>query len=175
MIERVGPEQWELLQSARLAALADAPAAFGATLDDESSLPESSWRARTAEAAWFVATHRDIPAGLVALTGIDPDTRDSMPLVLDPPPAEIKILGMWVHAGFRSAGVADELIAQCARFAYDHGVASVTLGVFDDNARAIRFYERCGFAAMGTPKRSSAQPGRMFIDMTASAAALLTP
>ena len=52
---RLGEEDWRAWRAVRLAALADAPGAFGSTLEDEQALGEEAWRAMTRGAAIFVA------------------------------------------------------------------------------------------------------------------------
>jgi hypothetical protein len=44
-VRRVEAEEWAAARRARLAALADAPAAFASTLDRELGLDEAMWRA----------------------------------------------------------------------------------------------------------------------------------
>ncbi|HEY5845276.1 MAG TPA: hypothetical protein VIT42_00650 [Microlunatus sp.] len=43
-VEQLGGEQWADLRALRLAALADEPAAFWATLAEEAAFDESRWR-----------------------------------------------------------------------------------------------------------------------------------
>ena len=69
------PDDWRVVRHLRLGALADEPDAFGATLDEEVPLPESSWRDglagdyTTLLASWVGDDGEARPAGLCARHG----------------------------------------------------------------------------------------------------------
>ena len=50
-IRRVAPEEWGAFRDVRLAALAEAPYAFAATLDTETGYDERRWRERVSRSA----------------------------------------------------------------------------------------------------------------------------
>ncbi|MDA1241404.1 MAG: GNAT family N-acetyltransferase, partial [Chloroflexi bacterium] len=56
---------------------------------------------------------------------------------------------MWLDEDRRSQGYAEALLAAAEDFARERGVVSIELWVEDDNPRAIRVYERCGYQATG--------------------------
>ena len=92
-VRRLGGEDWAVLRAVRLLALDDAPYAFMGTLDDERAQPEAAWRERVVEQAWFVAVHREKPAGVAAggqLREPEPDVRT--------------LRSMWVAPGLRGTG-----------------------------------------------------------------------
>jgi hypothetical protein len=65
-IVRLGEEDWRAWRDVRLAALADAPAVFGTTLDQARAVQEEGWRAMIREAAIFVATTEETAVGVAA-------------------------------------------------------------------------------------------------------------
>ncbi len=46
--------------------MADAPYAFGSTLEREAALSEEDWRGRLARGRWFIAREKGEPLGMVA-------------------------------------------------------------------------------------------------------------
>jgi GNAT superfamily N-acetyltransferase len=133
---RLGEEDWRAWRAVRLAALADAPGAFGSALEHEQALGEEAWRAMTRGAAIFLAVAAGVPVGVVAGVGR--------------PAAEERGLGaMWVTPAWRSHGIAALLVRAVIDWARDEGCTRVGLWVPADGARARRFYERQGFRATG--------------------------
>jgi ribosomal protein S18 acetylase RimI-like enzyme len=59
---------------------------------------------------------------------------------------------VYVREGFHGAGLAARLVAASVEAARSRGAASVWLGVNQLNARANRFYEKQGFALVGTKR-----------------------
>ena len=55
-------------------------------------------------------------------------------------------LGMGVHAQYRAQGIGERLLRACLDKAPRKGITRVTLEVRADNERAIRLYQRVGFA-----------------------------
>jgi len=142
---RLGEEDWRAWRAVRLAALADAPGAFGSTLEHEQALGEEAWRAMTRGAAILVAVAGGIPIGVVAGVG-------------RPSAGERGLGAMWVTPAWRSHGVAALLVGAVIDWARDEGCAQVGLWVPADNARARRFCERQGFRATGHSRPFPATP-----------------
>lgn len=67
-----------------------------------------------------------------------------------PPCRSIELRRFYVERGFHGTGLADALMARVFEGARAAGAEAVWLGVFEQNPRAIRFYERCGYAAVGS-------------------------
>ena len=80
----------------------------------------------------------------------EPSDPDVAAAVASRPTAELS--KVYVLAGQHGRGVAASLIAAAVDVARDRGVASVWLGVNQRNDRANRFYEKSGFAVVGTKK-----------------------
>lgn len=141
VIERIGPDEWQLFRDLRLRALQDAPAAFGSRYDDWVAAPGSRWRDRLA----------NVPLNLVARRGGEPVGMASGVLVGED---EAELISMWVDPDARGSGVAGALIGPVVEWA---GAAGWTtyLMVRSDNARAISAYERAGFVDLGIPPGQS--------------------
>lgn len=61
-------------------------------------------------------------------------------------PGTLYVNTLWVAPDYRGTGLADDLI-ECARMtAAEAGLSGLCLHVWVENARAVRFYERHGFA-----------------------------
>ena len=136
-LRRLGSAEWDVLRAVRLAALADAPYAFMATLDDERAQDEATWRERVGDEAWFVAFDGEHPVGVAAgghLREPDPDVRT--------------LRSMWVAAPVRGEGVADRLVEAVAGWARGDGARELTLWALDAAARAQAFYARAGFSVL---------------------------
>ncbi|WP_026555790.1 GNAT family N-acetyltransferase [Arthrobacter sp. 35W] len=62
----------------------------------------------------------------------------------------IELSKCYVHPDHHGAGLAAALMAASVAHGARLGAASLWLGVNDENARAIRFYQKSGFVQMGT-------------------------
>lgn len=138
-IERMTSEGWERVRAVRLAALADAPDAFATTLEQDQARAPESWRERldNQKAATFLATSSGRDVGMVfGAPWVDR-------------PGDAGLFAMWVAPVGRGTGVASQLIDSVIEWARAGGYRRVVLEVADKNARAIRLYERHGFAPTG--------------------------
>ncbi|MFE1771293.1 GNAT family N-acetyltransferase [Streptomyces sp. NPDC059008] len=129
------PDDWALYRAVRLAALTDAPEAFGSTLGREQALTEDDWRERLAHRSQFVAEDGGEARGLVGVVPAGPGTAD--------------LVSMWVHRAARGRGAGDLLVREALRWAGDHGRPRVRLWVTEGNAHAERLYARHGFQRTG--------------------------
>lgn len=89
-------------------------------------------------------------AGYTMLVFEDPRDADVAASVSVRPVAELS--KVYVREGFHGAGVARLLMEASVDAARSRGVAGVWLGVNQFNPRANRFYEKSGFAIVGTKK-----------------------
>ena len=140
-IQRVRREEWERVRELRLRALADAPHAFGSTLERERRLGEAGWIDwiegwEGATNVMFVAERDEgwIGMALGSRTGDEP---------------EAHLYGMWVEPAWRARGVGAELVERVLSWARSWGARSVILAVTETNARAATFYEHLGFQDTG--------------------------
>lgn len=137
-VRRVEPDEWKLLREIRLAALRDAPSAFGSTYEREVEFDEDVWRTRISASGFFLAFDGTEPVGLAA------GYRDP-----DEPPAQRELVSMWVSEAARGQRVAGRLVDAVASWARDDGAREVALWVVIGNGSARRAYERLGFVANG--------------------------
>jgi ribosomal protein S18 acetylase RimI-like enzyme len=143
-VEVATPAAWREVRDLRLAALADSPDAFAATLEEEEGRPEGYWRLRLDQPdhTTFVATvtseRRPRPVGLAVL-GPSSDGGE-------------RVLGMysvWVTPDARGRGVGDALLAAATAWATGAGADRIVLDVGDHNRTAIALYTRWGFTPTG--------------------------
>jgi GNAT superfamily N-acetyltransferase len=136
VIRRLAPADWVAFREVRLAALRDAPEAFGSTAIDADKLDEAEWRRRLEQRAVFLAEVANQGAGLAA--GIEGDQ-----------PGGAELISMWVAPAWRGHGVGDRLVDAVLAWAVGERFTTVGLWVAQGNARATRLYARHGFAPTG--------------------------
>ena len=144
-IRRISPDDWQLLKSARLAALLDAPYAFGSTYAEEEVMEESDWRERIEKFPWCVAVEDGIGVGLIAIANF-------------PPKSHHEVISMWVAPDSRWTNVASDLVSTIISWAKAEGLQEITLSVAEGNDRARRFYEKLGFTVTGNRKPLRSNP-----------------
>ena len=155
MVRELTGNDWELMRDVRLAALAEAPQAFGSTYAREVSFTEAQWRGRISERSVTYLAYDETddvtPAGLAGV------------LVED---ATAEVVSMWVRPAFRGRGVGEALIEATASWAKSHSFATLFLWVTDSNAPAKRLYARCGFAPTGKSQPLPSDPSQPEIQMS---------
>jgi GNAT superfamily N-acetyltransferase len=153
VIVRLAEDAWPVLRAVRLAALADAPASFGATLAGEQAHAEQHWRDTIRTGALFVALADGSPVGMV---GGFPRLRDGA----------CGLGAMWVTPALRGRGVADRLVAAVLAWARAGHNRRVDLWAPADNPRARRFYQRQGFEPTGVTRPFPNAPGGFITQMS---------
>ena len=134
---RIGPEDWREFREVRLAALSEAPGAFGSRHADWVNASEPRWRARLTDVPFtVVARSEDGPVGVAS-------GMESGQLV--------ELISMWVAPGERGVGLAGRLINEVVMWAKAQG-RQTCLMVRDDDLGAIRAYARAGFVDRGVPE-----------------------
>ena len=134
---RVGPDEWETFRDVRLASLADAPGAFGASYADWVDAPEQRWRSRLTDVPFTIVALTD-GRGVGVVSGAQADDH-------------VELISMWVAPEHRGTGLAERLIDQVAGGPSSNG-HDTFLMVRDDNERAVRAYEKAGFVDLGVPE-----------------------
>lgn len=139
------PHEWPLYRDLRLAALRDAPDAFGSTLAREEGIPEPEWSARLAAGAAspldqpLVAKDAGRPVGLawVRIAANDLSTAT--------------IYQVWIHPEARRRGIGRLMLDTAIAWARDAGASAMELSVACGPESAIEFYRRAGFVEVGRP------------------------
>jgi len=127
-------EDWRTLKAIRLAALRDAPTAFGVTHAAAATYTDDQWRTRAAgsdTAQYMLAFAGEQAVGIVAGVIEAPD--------------EVKLIAMWVHPQHRGDGIAGRLIEAIKQSALARGHRRIVLDVAPENASAVNLYQRQGF------------------------------
>ena len=136
----VDPDEWRVWRELRLAALADAPAAFCSTLAEWSGAgdTEQRWRARLHDVALnLVLVLNGAPVGMVSATAPDGE-------------GQVELMSLWVAPAARGQGVGDEAVRQVLGWArQEYPAGRVVLYVKAANGHATRLYERHGFVDAG--------------------------
>ncbi|PJJ55752.1 GNAT family N-acetyltransferase [Compostimonas suwonensis] len=86
-------------------------------------------------------------SGYTMLVFADPHADIDSVLSLRP---TVELSKVYVHARHHGAGIAAPLMSETLAAATERGAAGVWLGVNKQNAKAIRFYEKSGFAVVGS-------------------------
>ncbi|WP_436995202.1 N-acetyltransferase family protein [Streptomyces sp. enrichment culture] len=138
-VRELTADDWADWRELRLAALAEAPYAFGARLADwqGDGDREERWRARLGvPGAHFAALLEGRPAGQVSG-------------VAEPGGEAAELISMWVGPGARGRGVGDALVRAVAGWARKAGARELRLSVMPGNERAAALYRRHGFEDLG--------------------------
>lgn len=144
-IRTLSADDWEAWSVLRLAALANAPDAFGSTFNNWVNAAEARWRGRLSIpgaidlAAYEVTESGGEERAVGMATGIP--AGDGM----------AEMISMWVDPGFRGRGLASTLIGRIARWAEESGFSELRLAVRPDNATAQSVYRCNGFVVSDEP------------------------
>jgi ribosomal protein S18 acetylase RimI-like enzyme len=136
----LSPDDWQVWRELRLAALAEAPYAFGSRLADWQGEGDRAerWRERLSLPGSYnvVALLDKQPAGMAS--GVPGDD-----------PGVVELISMWVSPAARGRGVGDRLIQGVEEWARREQAKVFRLSVMQGNEAAERLYQRCGFVDTG--------------------------
>ena len=147
-------EEWQVLRDIRLAALRDAPNAFGSTHAEQAASIEADWRRRISRGGTFFAyvpENADEPAGLVGGFQENPGT--------------VELVSLWVRPQARGLGVGEALVAAVINWAKARNATSVHLWFTEMNFHARMLYERCGFSPTGERQQLPSNTDLMEVGM----------
>jgi GNAT superfamily N-acetyltransferase len=141
-VERIRPDEWQVLRDIRLRSLLDAPEAFGQRYDEAVNTPDSEWSANAQASSagsrrvWFLARDGEdgSPIGVVQARRR--------------PPNDCLLFSMWVAPDARRLGVGKMLIDAVRDWSADWGARRIVLWVLAANEPAMRFYDRIGFTLL---------------------------
>lgn len=134
IIRPTSAADWPALKATRLAALLDAPTAFGASHASAAGFADADWQQRaisTPQRTFFLAFDGEQAIGLAAQVVAGN--------------GECHLIAMWVHAEYRGMAVAQGLVDAVKQCAVNNGHARLVLDVAPENARAAAFYRKQGF------------------------------
>jgi GNAT superfamily N-acetyltransferase len=135
-IRQLGVEDWRVFREVRLAALKEAPYAFGSTFEREIGASDESWRNRLSDRTRFLA---EINGGVAGTVSAGPGESAGA----------AALTALWVDPGFRGQGIGSTLVQAVVDWARNQGLDQVLLWVTDVNQTAERLYVRHGFARTG--------------------------
>ena len=151
-IRRLTPSDSSSFQALRLAALRDAPSAFGSSYEEEKDFPPSTIEGRLAakpDGGVFGAFEGTSLVGLVALVRDKGRKREHKAL----------IWSMYVMPMARGKGTGRALLLEALALARSvPAIRQVNLSVNAGNTPAIRLYESAGFKAYGR------EPAALLVD-----------
>ena len=145
-------DQGPIYRELRLAALRDAPYAFGATLSDAlatdpASFAEHARRQATSELTTsFVLYSENEPVGMIGAFFEDAAERQAF------------VCALWVRPAVRHLRGGELLVSTAMTWLAQRGARSVYAWVADANARARIFYEHLGFIVTGEHQTLPSDP-----------------
>ena len=146
-IREITQDDWQAMRDVRLAALREAPSAFGSTYAREAPFTREQWLARISDRAVHYLAYVEAipePAGIAGVFIED----DGSP----------EVVSMWVSPAARGQKVGQALIEATAGWARSRGYGALYLWVTESNAAAARLYERCGFTPTGETQPLPSNP-----------------
>jgi GNAT superfamily N-acetyltransferase len=150
-VRQLKPEEWPDLKALRLAALAEAPHAFGSTFEHEQAFSDARWE-EVARSVIFVAVSDGDLVGMAAA-----DQRDV--------PGVIRVWGMWVRPDRRRLGLGRALLQALVDWARIEKADRIRLGVSKSNRPAHELYRTEGFIPTGDRRTLRSDPSIIEIEM----------
>jgi RimJ/RimL family protein N-acetyltransferase len=142
------------LRALRLAALHDAPSAFGAKYDDEIKKPVLEWQERLKNTTWCFVVADGVDIGLLAVDRAEKDRN-----------SDCWLSSWWISEEFRGGGIPKLMLNWVEGLCAESNWKKVGLGVWPENLRAIAAYKKLGFTQADKPLPSRSIPGLMYLAM----------
>ncbi|WP_296948591.1 N-acetyltransferase [uncultured Massilia sp.] len=147
LIRPTEEDDWQTLKTIRLAALRDAPTAFGVSYQSAAADSDARWKQRAASSSlpeFWLAFDGAEPVGLAG-GGVDQAGR-------------YHLIAMWVAPAARGSDAARRLVDAVKARAVARGHARVVLDVAPENGRAAGFYRREGFVFLDEREPLASHP-----------------
>lgn len=130
-------KDWRLLKQVRLAALLDAPTAFGVSYTTAAGYDSDQWKQRASceSTEFWLAFQEGQPIGMVGATVSESN--------------RFNLIGMWVEPAARGSGIAKQLVDVVKARSSARGFDGVFLDVSPANTTASSFYLKQGFVFLG--------------------------
>lgn len=146
---------WARYKALRLEMLSDSPRAFGDSLDDVSSKPDTWWQTRVRsqlmpDCGWFVVAD---------------DARWHGQMLTRIYGERVYLLEVYLSPAVRGSGVAQQLLQAAERWTKAQGYSQLWLDVNEKQQAARRFYERSGFVCTGERSPHSLFPEDYELEM----------
>jgi RimJ/RimL family protein N-acetyltransferase len=159
---RIEEDDWQRFRDIRLKGLVDCPSAFSSTFDTESRYSEKEWREYTHEFHWTVFFDSDDSEDVAIMS-----VKEADPNLGWVKGSNCWLNGFWIDPRYRGKekNVMKDMIQELDVFCQERNWNKQSLGVWIDNERAIKAYERFGFILDETPVPSTRMPGKVFFAM----------
>ncbi|WP_171940484.1 GNAT family N-acetyltransferase [Herbaspirillum rubrisubalbicans] len=146
-VRQISKDDGETLRSIRIAALTDAPYAFGATLEEALAQPLDEFDAtavRHATSETSTSFFLNHEMSVVGTVGAFIEAASS---------GQAYICALWLEPNHRGSNGATMLVDEANRWLFTRGVESVNAWVANSNARAAAFYRKFGFTPTARTQR----------------------
>jgi GNAT superfamily N-acetyltransferase len=137
----------------RLAALKEAPYAFGSKFEIEVDASEEEWRQRITDWNRFAA---EVDGQVAGVVGAGPGEFSGT----------AALTSLWVDPRFRGLGVGTALIEAVEVWATGQGLSQILLWVTETNLMAEKLYERRGFTRTGAVQSVRPDEPRVEFEMS---------
>jgi RimJ/RimL family protein N-acetyltransferase len=141
-VRRIQIGETDLYRQVRLAALKDAPYAFGTTYDSALQRSSEFWRERVdstahgTDGATFIAFSNDIPIGMATLSRINGQ-------------ADVgELMQVWIAPEYRGTRAIWDLMDTVFGWASENNFRRIIAGVTKVNSSALKFYIKYGFSIL---------------------------
>ena len=144
-IRRIGPSEWQTYKHIRIAALRDAPNAFGSLLEDALGTTDEQWKSRVESAS----AELDLPLFAVVQTNA---VGLAWGKIFSDRPDTAFLFQMWVDPDYRGLRIGALLLQATIDWARRSTAQQLDLSVTIDDSAAWHMYQSAGFIPVGDPE-----------------------
>jgi len=144
-VRRIRIGEGELFKQIRLTSLFESPSSFTTSYESALKRTPESWSeqadlsAEGTDRGTFFLFSENVAIGIAALY------RDTARVDAG------ELIQVWVSPEYRGTGAAEILLEAVFNWARENGFHRILAGVNPGNVRALKFYQRLGFKAVGEP------------------------